>query len=163
MVSPNNNTTYEAVNGTSAASPMMGCGVACLVQAHPEWTVEQMRAPLFTTGRYYGENRAPDPLFVHGFGIADTFAAHNASLCSGQEIFKLKCRVRKGSNTVQAKLKKGQAYAVLTFRLDDDNDSDTETDTNRRGKTKVKFLDIASGPHTVEILQCDVDGQVDCP
>ena len=39
----NNNTDYTGGSGTSFATPLLATVVACLVQAHPDWTVDQMR------------------------------------------------------------------------------------------------------------------------
>ncbi|MEE8460388.1 MAG: S8 family serine peptidase [Phycisphaerales bacterium] len=74
-VSPVNDAGVQAVNGTSFATPMTAGAVACLVQAHPEWTVEQMRYALTHTADYYIAEQTFDPLFIRGYGIVDAFAA----------------------------------------------------------------------------------------
>jgi hypothetical protein len=54
---------------------MTAGAVACLVQAHPEWTVDQMRYALTHTADYYIAEQTFDPLFIRGYGIVDAFAA----------------------------------------------------------------------------------------
>jgi len=49
--------------------------VACLVQAHPNWTVAQMREAIFHTASDFIANGQPDPLFVRGYGVLDANAA----------------------------------------------------------------------------------------
>lgn len=68
-------TGYSGSMGTSVATPVMAGAVACLLQVHPEWTVQQLRKALFHSGDYYRKNGKPDPLFVHGYGIPDVFLA----------------------------------------------------------------------------------------
>ena len=68
-------TSYETVSGTSLSTPLVAGAVACLVQAHPTWSVDQMRAYLLLTAGDYVANGAPDPLYVRGYGIVDAFAA----------------------------------------------------------------------------------------
>ena len=67
--------SLSAPNGTSLATPLAASAVACLVQARPEWTVNQMRVALFQRGDYYIDHGVPDPLFICGFGIIDAFAS----------------------------------------------------------------------------------------
>ena len=43
-VSPTFDQVGQTVNGTSFATPITAGAVACVVQAHPEWTVDQMRS-----------------------------------------------------------------------------------------------------------------------
>jgi subtilisin family serine protease len=62
-------------NGTSLATPLAASVAACLVQAHPEWTVEQMRAALMRTASDHAATGSPDPLFVRGYGLLDAAAA----------------------------------------------------------------------------------------
>jgi hypothetical protein len=45
------------------------------VQAHPEWTVDQMRWALIHTADYYVANGTFDPLYIRGYGISDVLAA----------------------------------------------------------------------------------------
>jgi subtilisin family serine protease len=74
-VDPNWDLGLTGGSGTSLATPLIAGVTACLVQAHPTWTVDQMRAHLFLHGDYYLANGEPDPLYVLGFGIADALAA----------------------------------------------------------------------------------------
>jgi len=52
-----------------------GGAVVCLLQVHPDWTVEQLRKALFFSGDFYRKHGKPDPLFIHGYGIPDVFLA----------------------------------------------------------------------------------------
>lgn len=74
-VSPSSDTGYTSVDGTSLSTPLVAGAVACLIQAHPEWTVDELREALFLTSDYYVEHRTHDPQFVRGYGIIDAFAA----------------------------------------------------------------------------------------
>ena len=74
-VDPGDDSDYLGVNGTSFSTPTTAGAVACIVQAHPEWTVDQMRWALTRTADYYVENETFDPLYVRGFGIIDALAA----------------------------------------------------------------------------------------
>jgi hypothetical protein len=53
----------------------MAGAVACLLQVHPEWTVQSLRKALFESGKYYRQHGKPDPLFVRGYGIPDVYLA----------------------------------------------------------------------------------------
>lgn len=66
---------YSRGGGTSVATPTLAGAAACLLQVHPEWTVQQIRRALFHSGDYYRKHGKPDPLFVHGYGIPDVFLA----------------------------------------------------------------------------------------
>jgi len=66
---------YAYGGGVSIATPIMAGAVACLLQTHPHWTVEELLQALFSSGDYYRQHGKPDPLFVHGYGIPDVFMA----------------------------------------------------------------------------------------
>ena len=74
-VSPSSDTGYTTASGTSLSTPLVACAVACLIQAKPYWTVDQMRKNLFETADYYVANHTFDPLYVRGYGVIDAFAA----------------------------------------------------------------------------------------
>ncbi len=76
-VSPSSNTAYTTADGTSLSTPLVACVVACLVQAKPTWTVDQMRQNLFETSSYYVQHGTYDPLYVYGYGIVNAFAAYS--------------------------------------------------------------------------------------
>ena len=78
VVSPTSNTTYTTADGTSFATPLTACAVACLIQARPYWNVDQMRQHLFETATDYVANGTYDPLYIRGYGIVDAFAAYNS-------------------------------------------------------------------------------------
>jgi hypothetical protein len=59
--------------------------VACLVQAHPTWSVQQMRRYLMFTASDYVQNGEPDPLFIRGYGIVDAAEAAEAD-CNGNSV-----------------------------------------------------------------------------
>ncbi|MFH0982564.1 MAG: S8 family serine peptidase [Planctomycetota bacterium] len=75
-VSPSSDTGYTTADGTSLSTPLVACAVACLIQARPSWTVDQMREHLFETADYYVAYGTFDPLYVRGYGILDAFAAY---------------------------------------------------------------------------------------
>jgi len=83
--------------------------------------------------------------------------------CSGKEVIKAKCKSRHGVNKVKAKLKKGNPEASVTFRLDGDPQTDIVKRVGANGKAKVKYIDVASGLHTVEIVECGVSKNTVCP
>jgi len=64
-----------AVSGTSLSTPLLAAVVACLLEAHPDFTVGQLRARLFRTGDYFVANGTFDPEFVLGYGIPDADVA----------------------------------------------------------------------------------------
>jgi subtilisin family serine protease len=66
---------YAEVNGASFATPTTAGAVACIVQAHPEWTVDQMRWALIHTADYYVAHGTFDPLYIRGYGIVDALGA----------------------------------------------------------------------------------------
>jgi len=83
-VSPGTRNRYRYSSGTSIATPIMAGAVACLLQTHPDWTVEEIRMALLRSGDYYRQNGNPDPLFVHGYGIPDVFLASGLKKSSKQ-------------------------------------------------------------------------------
>lgn len=70
-----NTSGFQTPSGTSLSTPLVAGAVACLVQAHPDWTVAQMRNALFRTADYYTLNGTFDPAYVLGYGIIDALAA----------------------------------------------------------------------------------------
>ncbi len=74
-IAPDDDTAYASASGTSLSTPLAACAVACLAQAHPTWTVDQMRQALMSTASDYVANGHPDPLIVRGYGIIDAAAA----------------------------------------------------------------------------------------
>lgn len=77
-VAPNSATLYSSVSGTSLATPLTAAAVACIVQAHPDWSVATMRQRLMETADYFLEFGTYDPLYVLGYGIIDALAASDA-------------------------------------------------------------------------------------
>jgi subtilisin family serine protease len=85
---PYDTTGYSTANGTSLSTPLVAGAVACLVGAHPEWSVDQMRAQLFYTAQGYVADGTFDPLYIRGYGVVDAYAALNFSFtdCNGNGI-----------------------------------------------------------------------------
>jgi len=77
---------YTNINGTSLSTPLVA-GAACLViEAHPDWTPEQVREALKTTASLaasYGQDAGDDNSL--GYGIINVMAAINSSpaCCTG--------------------------------------------------------------------------------
>jgi len=61
-------------DGTSTATPQIAGLAACLLSAHPEWSVASMRARVIGSASYLGLE-LPDPLSIYGWGIADAAKA----------------------------------------------------------------------------------------
>lgn len=74
-VSATSSTNIIGVNGTSLSTPLAAGAVACLIQARPAWTVEQVRTYLMLTASDYVANDTFDGTFVRGYGIIDVLAA----------------------------------------------------------------------------------------
>jgi len=64
---PDDDTQYVAVSGTSLSTPQVAGALACLLQAHPEWSVQTMRERVTKSADSLGAP-VPDPLFVTGYG-----------------------------------------------------------------------------------------------
>lgn len=77
-IDPTGDDSYISVSGTSLSTPLQAAAVACLVQAHPDWTVGQMRSALLETADFYVANGTFDPLFVRGFGLINAIDAWQA-------------------------------------------------------------------------------------
>lgn len=75
-VHPDTPDTFVAASGTSLSTPLLASAVACLVQANPTWTVDEMREHLFATAGDAAVNGTHDPLFIRGYGIVNAMAAH---------------------------------------------------------------------------------------
>jgi subtilisin family serine protease len=84
---PYDDVQYAEAAGTSSATPLLASTVACLVEAHPEWTVATVRDRLKKSGSYLG-SPLPDPAFIYGWGVLDadkalTLAGTWASVSGG--------------------------------------------------------------------------------
>ncbi|MHC4698856.1 MAG: S8 family serine peptidase, partial [Planctomycetota bacterium] len=82
-VSPYTVDTYTTANGTSLSTPLVASAVACLIQANPQWTVEQMRDHLFNTAGDYVANGTYDPLHIRGYGVINAHLAYADCNISG--------------------------------------------------------------------------------
>lgn len=76
-VSATDDTTVSGVNGTSLSTPLLAGGVALIVQAHPNWTVDKIRRALFHTSTGFFSSATYDGTYVRGYGIIDIMAAIN--------------------------------------------------------------------------------------
>lgn len=74
-VAPWDNHGWAEAAGTSMSTPQVAAVVACLIDARPNWSVDQLREGLFTTADYYVSNGTFDPLHVHGYGVINAYAA----------------------------------------------------------------------------------------
>jgi subtilisin family serine protease len=74
-VSPSDNSSLATASGTSLSTPLVACAVACLTQAHPEWTVDQMRSALINSAADFIANGTFDPLYIRGYGVVNAYAA----------------------------------------------------------------------------------------
>lgn len=86
-VDPGNPDTYTSVNGTSLSTPLVAGAVACLVQAHPDWSVDTMRSSLFQTASIYAVWGQPDVWFVRGYGVVNALAASSVVDCNGNGVY----------------------------------------------------------------------------
>jgi hypothetical protein len=82
-VDPFSTTGYTTASGTSLSTPVVACAVACLVQARPYWTVDEMRQHLFENADYFVQNGTYDPLYVRGYGVIDAFATNDVCTDAG--------------------------------------------------------------------------------
>jgi serine protease AprX len=66
---------FSYSRGTSLATPVLAGAGACLLQAHPGWTVREFRKALFESGDFFRREGKPDPLFIQGYGVPDVYLA----------------------------------------------------------------------------------------
>jgi len=85
-ISSSNDTTYSSASGTSLSTPLVAAAVACLVGAHPEWSVDKLRNQLFFTASRYVATGASDPQFVEGYGIVDALGALQLVDCNNNGV-----------------------------------------------------------------------------
>jgi serine protease AprX len=72
LLQAGSDTGYGYGSGTSFATPLVASAVALIIDAHPDWTVDQIRNALIETASGGGSY---DPLYVSGYGVIDTYAA----------------------------------------------------------------------------------------
>jgi hypothetical protein len=77
-VSSRNNEGIGELSGTSLSTPLVAAAAACMVQARPCWSVDQIREAMF--GSASGGGQA-DALFVRGYGIINAAAAAPVASC----------------------------------------------------------------------------------
>ncbi len=61
---------YASTNGTSLSTPLVSGGAAVVMEAHPEWSIWEVREALLTTAQ-----RWSDPNNDYGYGRIDVWAA----------------------------------------------------------------------------------------
>jgi len=71
VVAIENKQGYFQASGTSLSTPVMAGAVACLLQAHPKWTIKELRKALFESGDYFRQYGKADPHYIRGYGIPD--------------------------------------------------------------------------------------------
>jgi subtilisin-like proprotein convertase family protein len=74
-IDPSNTTEFLSVSGTSISTPQIAAAVACLIQAHPDLTVQQLREALFIHADHDPGGLGFDPAFVRGYGVIDARAS----------------------------------------------------------------------------------------
>jgi subtilisin family serine protease len=74
----------DDLDGTSISTPLVAGAVACLLQAHPNWGVAEIRQNLLQTAQDYVVTGVPDPQSHRGYGLVDAFAA--AQDCNGNDV-----------------------------------------------------------------------------
>jgi len=82
-IDPLDDAAYGEWDGTSMSTPLAASAVACILQAHPCWGVQQIRSNLFAAASDYVANGEPDPLFARGYGLVDALATSEDDLCLG--------------------------------------------------------------------------------
>jgi len=68
-------TSIIGVSGTSLSTPLVAGGVALIVQAHPNWSVDKVRRALFHTAPGFEIGATYDLLYLQGYGIANIHGA----------------------------------------------------------------------------------------
>ena len=87
-ISPSDTTEFVSVSGTSISTPQIAAAVACLIQAHPDLTVQQMREALFIHADHDPGGLGFDPAFVRGYGVIDALASQiDAFVPAGSVLF----------------------------------------------------------------------------
>lgn len=83
VVSSSSDSSYTTADGTSFSTPLTAAAIACLVDAKPYWTVDQMRQHVFETAGYYALHGTYDPQYVLGYGIINAYAAYDTCADAG--------------------------------------------------------------------------------
>lgn len=81
--------------------------------------------------------------------------------CTGREKLSASCADSACGPRVVAKVKRGLPDAEIRFRID--GGQERRTVVNARGKAKVKWCGLTSGPHTVSLVECGASIDTNCP
>lgn len=74
-IANSSNTAIIGVSGTSLSTPLVAGGVALIIDAHPEWSVDKVRRAVLHTSTIFQGTSFYDPQIVRGYGIFDVYAA----------------------------------------------------------------------------------------
>src|SRR6185295_3000570 len=72
---PYDDVQFAQASGTSLSTPLVCSAIACLTQAHPNWSVEKMRNYVMRRASDYALHQQTDPLFIRGYGMVNALAA----------------------------------------------------------------------------------------
>lgn len=72
-------TGYQALSGTSLATPLVAGATALVLQARPEYGIAAIRSALVETASDFTATGGPDPQFVRGFGLVRALDAARRS------------------------------------------------------------------------------------
>ena len=85
---------WELLSGTSMASPIVAGAAALLRERHPDWSVEQLKSALATTGK---DTSGDSPVTRQGGGVIDLPLADNPIVFASPTSFSLGLLRRGGS------------------------------------------------------------------
>lgn len=76
-INPDDDHGYTTASGTSLSTPLVACSAALVVQAHPDWSVKQVRSAILHSGAIFRATGTFDPYYIDGYGIIDVdYAIH---------------------------------------------------------------------------------------
>ncbi len=112
---------------------------------------------------------AVDPMCCFGFvgwnaacvKQAEELCGNLCGPCTGNETLDVKCKAAGCGNKLTAIMDSGPPGVTVTFCIDG-GDCKKKT-VNSRGVAKVKWCPVASGAHTIEVIECGLETQTDCP
>ncbi len=75
IINPDDDHGYGSASGTSCSTPLVASAVTLLVQAHPDWSVAQLRSALLQSGTIFQNTGTFDPYVIEGYGIINVWTA----------------------------------------------------------------------------------------